>query len=115
MSFVEEANDQFKNDDRLEGILIEPELKEKRFGRKKRMPGENCLDERLNSPIQQFRVEVFRPILDQIFSSLKERFSDENIGLMKVTPYFPSDSFKDATILSNNSSISDVINFSPII
>ena len=78
------------------------------------MPGENCYDERPNNPIQQFRVEVFRPILDQIVSSLKERFSDENIGLMKVTPYFSSDSFKDSTILSNNSSILDGINYSPL-
>ena len=88
LAFVEQTNDEFNDDDRLEGILIDPELKEKRFGRKKRMAGENCYDERPKSPIQQFRVEVFRPILDQIYSSLKERFSDENIGLESNAIYY---------------------------
>ena len=51
------------------------------------MPGKNAPDEAIRDPLQSFRVEIFRPVIDQITTRIKERFS-VNADLIKTTASF---------------------------
>ena len=54
---------------------MDSELKTSRVARKKQMPGEEVPDSRPDSPLLRFRVEVFRRVIDQICTSITDRFS----------------------------------------
>ena len=60
---------------------------------KRRMAGENATDES-RSGEERLRVAMFIPVLDQLIVQLQERFSDEQIGLMKEMSLFSSDALK---------------------
>jgi hypothetical protein len=110
-AFVEKANDALSEEDELSDICIESDLPVKRISRKKRMDGENCFDERPNNPVELYRFDVFRPIIDQISSSLQERFADENEELYRESNYFAPSSFAEFT---DNPDLVDTIDFSSI-
>jgi hypothetical protein len=42
------------------------------------MPGELQRDERIDDPVDRYRVEVFRQVIDQITTSIVERFSNNH-------------------------------------
>ena len=94
-AFVEKANDALSEEEELSDIYIESDLPVKRISRKKRMDGENCFDERPNCPVKFYRFNVFRPIIDQISSSLQERFADENEEMYRACNYFAPSSFAE--------------------
>jgi len=75
-------------------FVMDSELKTSRVARKKRMPGEEAPDSRPNSPLQRFRVEVFRRVIDQICTSISERFS-VNQELIKDTACLDPRRFKE--------------------
>lgn len=73
---------------------MDSELKTSRVARKKQMPGEEVPDSRPDSPLQRFRVEVFRRVIDQICTSITERFS-VNQDLIKDTACLDPRRFKE--------------------
>ena len=58
------------------------------------MPGENAPDEAIRDPLQSFRVQIFRPVIDQITTSINERFS-VNAELIKNTASFDPQRFDE--------------------
>ena len=56
-------------------IEIESDFRPERVRLTKRMPGEQAKDSRPPDSITRFRVEVYRSVIDQITSSLEERFT----------------------------------------
>ena len=58
------------------------------------MPGENAPDEAIRDPLQSFRVQIFRPVIDQITTSINERFS-VNAELIKNTASFDPQMFDE--------------------
>lgn len=62
--------------DKYDEICLQTEPPIRRIGRKKIMSGEIAKDDRVQDQLQLFRVEVFRKIIDQISTSLQERFSE---------------------------------------
>ena len=65
---------------------------------KRRMAGENSTDES-RSGEERLRVAMFVPVLDQLIVQLQERFSDEQIGLMKMS-LFSSGALKSGSTIS---------------
>jgi hypothetical protein len=49
-----------------------------RTSRKRRIPGELQRDERIDDPVDRYRVEVFRRVIAQITTSIVERFSNNH-------------------------------------
>ena len=70
----------------LEDIKVESKLKDVRVSWKRRMPEEQAFDMIAEDPIVRFRVNVFRRVVDQITTSIDERFS-QNGQLIKDTAY----------------------------
>ena len=66
---------------------------------KRRMAGENSTDES-RSGEERLRVAMFVPVLDQLIVQLQERFSDEQIGLMKEMSLFSSGALKSGSTIS---------------
>ena len=58
-------------------FAIEWRFRKMRTSRKRRMPGEIERDERIDDPVDRYRVEVFRLVIDQI-TSIVERFSNNH-------------------------------------
>lgn len=56
-------------------IEIETYLPEVRVRRVKKMPGEDCKDEKLNNANDRFRIETYNLVLDTIIQSMDERFT----------------------------------------
>lgn len=56
-------------------LQVQCELPAVRVRAKKRMPGENAVDEPIVDVIAKFRVEVYNSILDKVVTSLQKRFS----------------------------------------
>ena len=52
------------------------------------MPGEKTQDERITDAANSFKVNVFVPTLDRVLVQLKERFSTENLSMMKQMQVF---------------------------
>ena len=75
-------------------FMMDSKLKTSRVARKKGMPGEEAPDSRPNSPLQRFRVEVFQRVIDQICTSITERFS-VNQDLIKDTACLDPRRFKE--------------------
>ena len=70
------------------------EFQPRRVGRKTIMRGENAPDEAIRDPLQSFRVQIFRPVIDQITTSINERFS-VNAELIKNTASFDPQRFDE--------------------
>ncbi|XP_029341138.1 uncharacterized protein LOC107882835 isoform X1 [Acyrthosiphon pisum] len=77
-----------------ENIIVESEFKENRIRRTKRMFDEICSDESPINPKQKFKVEVFLCIIDQLKTSLSERFTN-NTSLIVDMQYLLPKHFKD--------------------
>ena len=75
MTFAHEVNERLVELELDGHFAMDSELKTSRVARKKQMPGEEAPDSTPDSPLQRFRVEVFRRIIDQICTSFTERFS----------------------------------------
>ena len=52
------------------------------------MPGKKAQDERITDAANSFKVNVFVPTLDRVLVQLKERFSTENLSMMKQMQVF---------------------------
>ena len=66
---------------------------------KRRMAGENATDES-RSGEERLKVAMFIPVLDQLIVQLQERFSDEQVGLMKEMSLFSSGALKSGSTIS---------------
>ena len=66
---------------------------------KRRMAGENATDES-RSGEERLRVDMFKTVLDQLIVQLQERFSEEQIGLMKEMSLFSSGALKSGSQIS---------------
>ena len=82
----------------IEDIKVESKLKDVRVSQKRRMPGEQASDMVAEDPIVRFRVNVFRCIVDQITTSIDERFS-QNSQLIEDRAYLDPRRF-DEIVLS---------------
>ena len=67
---------------------VDPTFHEKRVRKTKKMPGEKAQDERVTDAANSFKVNVFLPTLDRVLAQLKERFSTENLSMMKQMQVF---------------------------
>ncbi|XP_065320799.1 uncharacterized protein LOC135928294 [Gordionus sp. m RMFG-2023] len=72
-----------------EGICVQTALPKIRIGRAKRINSDEGQDERPQESIDLYRVEVFRPIIDQIINSLSERFSANRELILNVRYLHP--------------------------
>ena len=93
-SILVEAAEFAKNHD------IDPTFTEKRVRKTKRMPGEKAKDERITDAANSFKINVFVPTLDRVLVQLKERFSTDNVSIMKQMQVFSPGSLmsnKDVT------------------
>ena len=88
--FINTMNEELVETD----VEIEIEFQKRRVPRKKIMPGEVVQDEIPDDALQRFRMEVFRPVIDQITNSLTERFS-ANSDLIKDTACFDPNRFPE--------------------
>ncbi|XP_065658893.1 zinc finger MYM-type protein 1-like [Hydra vulgaris] len=77
-----------------EDIIVESEFKQNRIRRTKRTFDEICSDEAPINPKQKFKVEVFLCIIDQLKTSLSERFIN-NTSLIVDMQYLLPKHFKD--------------------
>ncbi|XP_065659102.1 zinc finger MYM-type protein 1-like isoform X2 [Hydra vulgaris] len=77
-----------------EDIIIESEFKQTRIRRTKRIFDEICSDESPINPKQKFKVEVFLCIIDQLKTSLSERFIN-NTSLIVDMQYLLPKHFTD--------------------
>ena len=75
---VIEAVNQMFDDDEETDFAIKGEFRKMRTSRKIRMPGGLQRDERIYDPVDRYRVEVFRRVIDQITTSIIERFSNNH-------------------------------------
>ena len=75
-------------------IEVEAELREPRVSRKKCMPGELIPDMVPQDQLTRFRADVFRRVVDQITTSINERFS-VNSELIKDTACLDPRRFKE--------------------
>ena len=60
------------------------------------MPGEKAKDERITDAANSFKINVFVPTLDRVLVQLKERFSTDNVSIMKQMQVF-----SPASLMSN--------------
>ncbi|KAL4148322.1 hypothetical protein QTP88_002591 [Uroleucon formosanum] len=74
-TFSKKMNDQLNDMNLPDDLVVKYELSIVRNIRKKRMYDEICEDEIPQLPIDKFRINTFRVILDQIKESLNRRFS----------------------------------------
>lgn len=74
-TFSKKMNDQLSDMNLPDDLVVKYELSIVRNIRKKRMYDEICEDEIPQLPIDKFRINTFRVILDQIKESLNRRFS----------------------------------------
>jgi len=74
-NFSKKMNDQLNNMNLPDDLVVKYELPILRNIRKKKMFDEMCEDEIPQLPIDKFRINTFRVILDQIIESLNRRFS----------------------------------------
>ena len=65
-----------------------------RTSRKRRIPGELQRDERIDDPVDRYRVEVFRRVIAQITTSIVESFSN-NHELVTDTVCFDPPRFQE--------------------
>jgi hypothetical protein len=70
------AVNQMFDDDEETDFAIEGEFRKMRTLRKRRMPSELHRDDRIDDPVDSYRVEVFRRVINQITTSIVERFSN---------------------------------------
>lgn len=77
-----------------ENIIVESEFKQNRVRRTKRMFNEICSDESPINPKQKFKIEVFLCIIDQLKTSLSERFTN-NTSIIVDMQYLLPKHFKD--------------------
>lgn len=64
------------NDVLSETVIVQSELPQPRIRKKKKNFDENCADELTNANVvDKFRIKVFQCVVDQIISSLTNRFS----------------------------------------
>lgn len=56
--------------------------------RKKKMPGEEYIDEPIIDPIQKFKVETIFGSIDNILNNLDQYFNDNAVGIMKDLAFF---------------------------
>jgi len=82
----------FDDDEEID-FAIEWGFRKMRTSRKRRMPGELQRDEKIDDPVDRYRVEVFRRVIDQI-TSIVERFSD-NYELVTDTVCFDPRRFQE--------------------
>ena len=85
INFTHSMNAKLAEDD-LDNIKVESKLKDVRVSRKTRMSGEQASDMVAEDPIVRFRANVFRQVVDQITTSIDERFF-QNGQLIKDTAY----------------------------
>lgn len=71
-------NTQLSSLDLPEDIIVENEIPTSRVTRRKKLYDELCEDQLFNNPKEMFRVETYRVVIDQILSSLNERFTNNN-------------------------------------
>lgn len=74
VNFIEEVNQMFDNDEGID-FVVETDFRNTRTSKRKRMADEIKKDSRSDNPKDRFRIEVFRIVLDQITTSIEERFS----------------------------------------
>ncbi|KAF0742362.1 zinc finger MYM-type protein 1-like [Aphis craccivora] len=92
--FAIETNEKLSNLKLPEYILVEEKLPEGRRLRKKKQFDETTEDEVLTTPIDHYRVETFKTIIDQLNMSLNERFSS-NIDLITDAQILHPSSFDE--------------------
>jgi hypothetical protein len=92
-NFIEAVNQMFDDDEETD-FAIEGGFRKMRTSRKRRMPGELQRDERIDDPVDRYRVEVFRRVIDQITTNIVERFSN-NHELVTDTVCFDPGRFQD--------------------
>jgi 3-methyladenine DNA glycosylase AlkC len=63
-NFIEAVNQMFDDDEETD-FAIKGGFRKMRTSRKRRMPGELQRDERIDDPVDRYRVEVFRRVIDQ--------------------------------------------------
>ncbi|KAL4084049.1 hypothetical protein QTP88_029365 [Uroleucon formosanum] len=90
--FSKKINKHFSDLHLPEDIIVEDQLPTSRVYRKKRLCDELCEDQVLTNPKEKFRVETYRVIIDQILSSLNQRFSN-NSNLIADIQYLIPKSF----------------------
>ena len=73
-NFSETANSELQK--RNLDIDVETVLKEKRIRTKTKLPGESAPQQPVGNSKDKFRVNVHNMVMDQIISSLKQRFSE---------------------------------------
>ena len=66
---------------------VTPEFRQERSRKKKKMVGEVSDDSRL-SGIEQFKVETFICVIDQVCQQMSSRFSEQNVSFMKQLAHF---------------------------
>ncbi|KAL4089376.1 hypothetical protein QTP88_024422 [Uroleucon formosanum] len=76
--FSKKINKHFSDLHLPEDIIVEDQLPTSRVYRKKRLCDELCEDQVLTNPKEKSRVETYRVIIDQILSSLNQRFSNNS-------------------------------------
>jgi hypothetical protein len=76
---------------------IEPKLHQKRQRKTKKMPGEQCSDERVVDDDQALKVNVYIRSLDTVLVALEDRFSDENLLFLKQIQLFTPKSLSKGT------------------
>ena len=82
----------------LDDIKVESKLKDVRVSRKRTMPGEQASDMVMEDLVVRFCVNIFRCVVDQITTSIDERFSQNGL-LIKDTAYLDPRRF-DEIVLS---------------
>ena len=87
-NFIEAVNQMFDDDEETD-FAIEGEFRKMRTSRKIRMPGGLQRDERIYDPVDRYRVEVFRRVIDQITTSIIERFSNNHELVTDAVCFMP--------------------------
>lgn len=72
--FVKYANGKLQEEEECE-LVLQTALTERRFRKKKRMPGELAEDEQLAIVVTEFKVKVHNVIVDTVTDSIQIRFS----------------------------------------
>lgn len=94
--FIKWANQQLEKED-LES-QIENSLPQKRLRKKKRMPGENAVDEVISDPDEAFRINIFNVIIDTAVSTLERRFEEFNNEIYADLAWLDPRSFNEIKV-----------------
>lgn len=81
---------------------IEPKLHQKRQRKTKKMPGERCSDERIIGEDQTLKVNVYIRALDTVLVALEDRFSGENLILLKQMQLFTPKSLSSRILVTED-------------